>query len=218
MIPAWLTSTRWLLLDVETTGLDPKTDRVLQLAAIQIDDGAIADSLVSLVNPGIDIPPASTAIHGITNEQAQAAPSFSELVPRLYEVSAGRTVLGYNVGFDLEMVRAELERAGMRTKRGGQHADPLVWIKEIDRWEKGPGRHRLETTCARWGVNLPKAHDAQSDALATWDLWRAIVEREHRRFPEDLQDMLQQQARMKREQDADFEAWKARNPKKESAA
>lgn len=45
-----------------------------------------------------------------------------------------------------------------------------------------------------------------------------IVEREHRRFPEDLQDMLQQQARMKREQDADFEAWKARNPKKESAA
>lgn len=50
------------------------------------------------------------------------------------------------------------------------------------------------------------------DALPT------IVEREHRRFPEDLQDMFRQQERMKREQDADFEAWKARNPKKESAA
>lgn len=219
MIPAWLYTTRWLVLDVETTGLDPAADRILQLAAIQVDPGPVfGDAIVSVVNPGIGIPPEATAIHGIDRAATAAAPSFADLVPRLIEVSRGRAVLGYNAAFDMTFIRAELSRAGHKVTGAGQVADPLVWIKEFDRWEKGPGRHKLGATCRRWGVKLEAAHDARADAIAAWDLWVAMVERMHHRFPEDFAAMLGQQGRMARDQEADFQDWKRRNPKKETAA
>lgn len=208
-IPSWLYTTRWLIFDIETTGLDPETDRVVQIAAVCVDGGAITHEWVALVNPGRPIPDAASAIHGITDELVSSAAPFSAIAERLEELARGRVLMGYNASrFDAPFVRAELQRAG-RPVGTRIPVDPLVWLREIDRWVKGAGRHKLEVACRRWGVPVGRAHDALSDCRATWMLFAKLVEQEPDAFPQAWSLLIDTQTRMAKQQNEDFEAYLA---------
>lgn len=112
--------------------------------------------------------------------------------------------------FDAPFLRAALRRLG-RPVRDTVPVDPLVWVRQIDRFVKGPGRHKLEATCRRWGVELDgAAHDALVDCRATWHLMVALVERNPARFPATLAEVLDEQVSMAADQERDFQAFKAR--------
>lgn len=207
----WLTETPFLVFDVETTGLDHDTDEVVQLATVAVDRGEIVDEWCTLVRPSKPIPAEASAIHGITDERVAGAPTFADLAPELARRARGRTLLGYNAAhFDAPFLRAALRRLG-RPVRDTVPVDPLVWVRQIDRYVKGPGRHKLEATCRRWGVELDgAAHDALVDCRATWHLLVALVERNPARFPDTLAEVLDEQVSMAADQERDFQAFKAR--------
>lgn len=106
------------VLDLETTGTNPETDRIIEIAVVSIAPDGTATSWSSLIDPGIPIPSSVTEVHGISNEDVAGAPVFADLAPALVSRLADADLCGYGLRrFDLRMLAAEFDRAGF-------HFDP----------------------------------------------------------------------------------------------
>ncbi|HEY1435819.1 MAG TPA: 3'-5' exonuclease [Thermoanaerobaculia bacterium] len=103
-----------IVFDTETTGTNPRADRIIEIACLKVHPDGRRDQFLRRVNPGIPIPPPSTAIHGIKDADVAAAPRFREIAEELAAFLAGSDLAGYNIaGFDLPVLRAEFLRAGV---------------------------------------------------------------------------------------------------------
>ncbi|MGW1023494.1 exonuclease domain-containing protein [Streptomyces sp. NPDC002577] len=174
--------------DTETTGVDVETDRIVS-AAVVVQDAAGLRARVTrwLVNPGVPVPEAATAVHGLTEDHLQRngrwpAPVMEELARALAEhVAAGRPLVVMNAPFDLTLLDRELRRHRASSLSHYLESSPLcvldprVLDKHLDRYRKG--RRTLTDLCEHYGVVLDGAHDAAADALAALDVVRAIGRR-----------------------------------------
>lgn len=102
-------------IDTETTGLDPRNARIIELAAVKIHRGHVVEdeAFSSLVNPGTTVPEDSRRIHGIGDEDLAGAPDFGAAGPGFNAFVGRRLIIGYAVGFDLAMLGHEFARAGL---------------------------------------------------------------------------------------------------------
>ncbi|BBC37968.1 putative exonuclease [Streptomyces graminofaciens] len=174
--------------DTETTGVDVETDRIVS-AAVVVQDAPGARPRVTrwLVNPGVPMPAAATAVHGLTDERLQRdgrwpAPVMEEMVRELAEQAAhGRPLVVMNAPFDLTLLDRELRRHRASSLDRWfettplQVLDPRVLDKHLDRYRKG--RRTLTDLCAHYEVTLEGAHDAGADALAALEVVRAVGRR-----------------------------------------
>src|SRR5579871_1941705 len=151
------------IVDLETTGTDPASDRITEIAILEVDGFALASRWSTLVNPGTSIPSAIQALTGISNEMAAAAPSFTELTDGLREKLAGRVFVAHNARFDYGFLRREFERAGIRFT-----AKTLCSVRLSRRLYPGRGRHDLDSVIARHGISCHARHRALGDADALW--------------------------------------------------
>ncbi|HVL48919.1 MAG TPA: 3'-5' exonuclease [Candidatus Thermoplasmatota archaeon] len=158
---------RIVAFDTETTGTDPEKDRIVEITLLPIGGSA----RTFRVNPGVPIPEAATAVHGITDADVSEAPPFAAVAAEVQGLIADATLLGYNSrGFDTLILDRELRRAGER-------GIDLATVQEIDVYRMW---HALEPrtlagAALRWlGVEHAKAHDAKADVEMTLDVWRAM--------------------------------------------
>ena len=157
----------YTVIDVETTGLSPKTgDRVVEIAVVYVSDsGDIQDRWSTLVNPQRDVGP--TRIHGITASDVLDAPTFAEIAPYVLRAINGRVVAAHNAPFDLRFLAHELVRSGVPLEQL-----PLSGLCTMQ-WSKSylqsPSR-KLVDCCAAADIPLTLAHSAAADALAAAQL------------------------------------------------
>ncbi|BET51262.1 MULTISPECIES: 3'-5' exonuclease [Streptomyces] len=174
--------------DTETTGVDTETDRIVSAALVVQDAPGLRPRVTRwLVNPGVPVPEAATAVHGLTEEHVQRhgrwpAPVMYEIAEALAEQArAGRPLVVMNAPFDLTLLDRELRRhrassLGRWLERTSLHVlDPRVLDKHLDRYRKG--RRTLTDLCAHYGVDLEGAHDAAADAQAALEVVRAVGRR-----------------------------------------
>ena len=157
--------------DLETTGTDVATDRIVQIGLIRVEPDGTRLSFESLVDPGRPIPPEATAVHGITDAQVAGQPTFVQLVDRVMDLLEGADLAGYNsLGFDLPLLMEECERAGrpLRTE-GRRHVDAM---RIFHRMEPRDLTAALRFYC---GQELTDAHSALADATATLEVIDAQV-------------------------------------------
>ena len=159
------------VLDVESTGLDVVSDRIIEIAVVRCDpDGTIRDRWSTLVDPGRD--PGPTEIHGIHAEDLRGAPSFAEIVPTLREQLHAACFTAHNLPFDAAFIENELARVD---------AEPLqgfgLCTLELARAAR-PGRHRynLSSLAEEMGIPHPEAHRALADATVTAEVLRYLLE------------------------------------------
>jgi DNA polymerase-3 subunit epsilon len=166
----------WAVIDVETSGFKPGSARVISLAVLALDaDGRVEQSVVSLLNPGVD--PGPTHIHGLTAEMLEDQPQFSEIVGDVVELVRGRTLVAHNVAFDYGFLAAEAELADVELP-----IDSVMCTVELARrLELGTDNLRLETLAAHWGVTQRRAHDAFDDAVVLTDVLAASLQRARER-------------------------------------
>ncbi|MFE0511710.1 3'-5' exonuclease [Streptomyces sp. NPDC058964] len=174
--------------DTETTGVDVETDRIVS-AAVVVQDAPGARPRVTrwLVNPGVPVPEAATAVHGLTEEHLQRngrwpAPVVFEIAEELAEHAAmHRPLVVMNAPFDLTLLDRELRRHRASSLDRWFESSPLLVLdprvldKHLDRYRKG--RRTLTDLCEHYGVTLEGAHDAGADALAALDVVRAVGRR-----------------------------------------
>ncbi|CAL9636173.1 MULTISPECIES: 3'-5' exonuclease [Streptomyces] len=174
--------------DTETTGVDTEADRIVSAALVVQDAPGLRPRVTRwLVNPGVPVPEAATAVHGLTEEHVQRhgrwpAPVMYEIAEALAEQArAGRPLVVMNAPFDLTLLDRELRRhrassLGRWLERTSLHVlDPRVLDKHLDRYRKG--RRTLTDLCAHYGVELEGAHDAAADAQAALEVVRAVGRR-----------------------------------------
>ena len=164
------------MIDVETSGFRPSSARVISLAMLALDaEGHVEQSVVSLLNPGVD--PGPTHVHGLTAEMLEDQPQFSEIVGDVVELVRGRTLVAHNVAFDYGFLVAEAELADVELP-----IDNVMCTLELARrLELGIDNLRLETLAAYWGVTQRRPHDAFDDAVVLTDVLAAALQRARER-------------------------------------
>ena len=202
----------WVAIDTETTGMDPAEARVIEIACVWLEADGSVGRKSWLVDPGRPIPAEAVAVHGITDEAVRGKPAFAAIAHELLEALEARVPVAYNADFDRAFLLAELGRAGVlgaRTppavRRGVEWIDPLVWARELFKYEKG---FSLGEMCARVGVSLATAHRATDDAEAALGLLQDFLR--DTRVPRGYAAFLQEQRRLARLQGDDRNRWRAR--------
>lgn len=176
-------------LDLETTGLSPRTDRVVEVAVVRLDlNGAVVSEFCTLVNPQRDVGP--TRIHGLRARDVAAAPRFADVAGQVLDHLAGRLPVGHNLPFDLRFLDAELGRLGARLPAG---LPGLCTMRLAGSYLDGLAGRTLAACCAAADVPLTQAHCALADARAVAGLL-AVYARCHATLPPEWTDGLRHAA------------------------
>ncbi len=170
--------------DTETTGVDVDHDRIVTAALVRRTTSGTQITRW-LIDPGIEIPQAATAVHGVTTEHArthgrQPSQALEEIAATLASAATnGEPIVAFNASYDLTLLSAELRRHGLATlpERVGHRRtvvlDPLVLDRHLDRYRRG--KRRLVDVCAHYGVSAEGLHSADADVIATLDVLGAMA-------------------------------------------
>jgi len=153
------------VVDIETTGLHPGADRVVEISVVRIEPGGGPTlALDTLVNPNRRV--AATEIHGITDDDVSDAPTFDDIAGNVAQALSGAVVAGYNVYFDVRFLEDEFRRVRLR------QTPPHVCLMYM-RPMLGLGRKCcLADACKAHGIRHEEAHTAAFDAMAGAGLWQ----------------------------------------------
>ena len=150
-----------IVLDTETTGLDYTKEKMVEFAAVRLENGKIKDEFQTLINPHQHIRKSSIAIHGITQEMVEDAPSEEEAMPKIMEFIGDYPIVAHNAIFDY----AFLNEASLRVF-GKELTNPRVDTQQMFR-EIYPDleSHGLEALTKRFHVELTNHHRAMADTM-----------------------------------------------------
>ena len=164
-----------VVLDTETTGLDVAQARIVQISAVRVAGGRVlADQTFdALVNPGVSIPPATTAVHGITDAMVATAPPFADIRPAFDRFRGDAVLIGQSIGFDLAVLLRETRRAGHRWQPP-RFLDTKLLAAALD---PEAGEQGLDALAAALGVPITDRHRALGDALVTAEIFVRLLPR-----------------------------------------
>ena len=161
-------------IDTETTGLDPRSARLLQIAAIRMSGGEIrhGESYTSLVNPGVPVPPASTAIHGISDTDLVGVPGFGQVWAEFDAFTGALVLVGYRTGFDITTLKKECALAGIPWRER-----QWLCVQTLSRLVAPASLaiDSLEGLCEWLGVTIEGRHTALGDARAAVGIWAGLI-------------------------------------------
>lgn len=159
--------------DIESTGLNVGTDRIVELALLKIDPSGNKTLKVYRVNPGMPIPPEATRIHGIIDEDVKDSPLFSAIAGEVAALIRGCDLGGYNSDkFDIPMLAEEFARADYDIDL---KENKFVDVQAIF-FQKEP-RHLAAAYKFYCNKDLVAAHSAKADVEATWEILQAQLDR-----------------------------------------
>jgi DNA polymerase-3 subunit epsilon len=161
----------FVVVDLETTGGSALFDRVLEVAAIRMQNGVVQDRFECLVEPGMPIPPFVTRITGINAGLVRGKPAFDSLLPDLRTLLDGAVLVAHNVAFDGNFLASAFRRVG--TPWDGEK---LCTLRMARRLIPGLHSYRLDSLCAFLGFTFVQRHRAGPDAEATLHLLRHLLE------------------------------------------
>lgn len=163
-----------VVLDVESTGKDRAVDQVIELCLRFESEAAEAEVCTWRIQPAIAIHPEATAVHGITAADLVGCPSFADLVAEIRSrLEAVDVIVGYNVGFDLDMLQAEFSRA----RQPPLDLSKIAIVDVLRLWHHVEPRTLVAAHEKFCGEPLEDAHRADADVAATARVLSAMVAR-----------------------------------------
>ena len=168
-------------IDVETTGLSPYSDRIVELSILKIHPDGAEEYKSHRVNPGVPIPAEATAVHGITDSDVAGEPVFQRYAKSVRDFLEDCDIAGFNViKFDLPCLETEFARANVEfSRRGRQLVDSKVIYHQRDPRDL---RAAYRKYC---GKEMEGAHSAEEDAKATAEVLYGQLEM-HQDLPRDV--------------------------------
>lgn len=164
------------VVDCETTGLDPTTDRIIECAIILLDgQGVEENAWSSLVNPRISV--RASFVHGLYDGDVADAPFFEDIAEQVMSLLAGRAFVAHNANFDAGFLEASLKRAGIDFSIPPARR---VCTMELSKIYLPEGRHSLQAAAERAGIEQQPEHRALADARIAADLLRCYMSAEAR--------------------------------------
>jgi DNA polymerase III epsilon subunit family exonuclease len=197
---------RWIdlplaAIDVETTGLEPEEDRIIEIGIVHFESGEVQDVYGQLIDPDMPLPEEVSELTGITEDDLEGKPTFDEIAGEVADELAGEGIVAYNLDFDRSFVQAELERHGQNWPDEAPTFDPLVFARQFfkDRRSK-----TLEEIAGELGIPLEDAHRATADAEVAGHVLYEFADR----LPEQLDDLMVLQAQWEQSQAQERASWR----------
>ncbi|MBK9142180.1 MAG: WYL domain-containing protein [Candidatus Melainabacteria bacterium] len=159
--------------DVETTGLSPVAQRLVEISGVKFGPGSGEEPAIfsRLINPECPIPREVQRIHGITDEMVREEPTFREVIPEFIEFVGDCILMAHNAPFDVEFVRVSLARLGMPFPKN-KVVDTLVMSREL--LPDAP-RHQLKTVVELLGLPAGDYHRALADSVHVRDVFLKLT-------------------------------------------
>lgn len=161
----------FVAVDIETTGLNPVTDKILEIGALKIENGNIVDTFSELVNPDMEIPERIIELTGINDEMVKNCPDISCVIKKFVEFCDKDVLLGHNLKFDYSFIVEKAAENGMKFKKNG--LDTLTMAK---RHLKDLDSRKLDYLCSYYGIKDEEHHRAFNDARVTVELYRILAD------------------------------------------
>lgn len=163
---------KYVVFDLETTGLNPQYDYITEIGAVLVENSEIVDTFERLVRPKKKIPDKVAELTGITNEMVAEAKSINLVLPQFLEFIGNNVLVGHNVDFDSKFISAACQRFNLPYKN--KVCDTLeLSSRTLPDLED----HKLGTVCRELGITNESAHRASSDAAATMQVFEALRSR-----------------------------------------
>ncbi len=159
----------YVAVDLETTGLNPKTDKIIEIAAIKVTGGRIAEEKTTFVNPHQLLDERITGLTGIEDAMLTDAPDIGQVIGEYVEFTDGLPLLGHNILFDYSFLKHAAVNCGLEFERKGLDTLRLCRAFMPEELSKSLG-----PVCAYFQVGLKCAHRAMGDAQAAHALYQAI--------------------------------------------
>lgn len=178
----------YVCIDLETTGLDPKRDRIIEIGAVKVEDGQESGTFTTFVNPGRQLDERIVALTGIRDDMLQDAPLIEEVLPEVFDFIGERVLLGHSVLFDYSFLKRAAVNHEMEFEKSGIDTLKIArkYLSELE-------SRSLPFLCKYF--NIPhEAHRALEDAKATIGLYQKLrglfYEKEESENTEDPQKSL----------------------------
>lgn len=169
----------YVTLDLETTGLEPRKDRIIEIGAVKVQDGMVTGEYATLVNPRMEIPERITALTGISDEMVQGKPYVREALEGLLEFCGNLPLLGHNLMFDYSFVKHNAVNLDMDFEKEGMDTLKLSRILLPDL----PSRS-LQNLRVHYQIPQGDAHRALEDARTTYKLYERLRQEYEEQNPE----------------------------------
>lgn len=173
-----------VVFDIESTGVVPQRDRIVEIAVLKITPDGESRNTVRRLNPQMPIPPGATAIHGISDADVAACPVFADIADKLLDYLEGCDLAGYNIqGFDIPLLENEFKRVGLDLRTSERRI--------IDAYTLFCKLYPRTLTAAYkffCGKDLEGAHGAAADTAATWEVLLGQLEK-HPELPREISEL-----------------------------
>lgn len=167
----------YVIIDIETTGGNSRTDRITEIAIYKHDGTRVVDEFVTLVNPECRIPYYISELTGINDSMVAHAPKFYEVARRVVEITEGCIFVAHNAKFDYHFIRNEFKALGYDYRR-----KTLCTVQLSRKYLPGHKSYSLGKLCKALGIDLTRHHRAAADASATVDLFEMLLEKDGNQF------------------------------------
>lgn len=150
----------FVVFDLETTGLSPSLDRIVEIGAVKYQDGKILDRFSTMVDPLMKIPAEASAINGITQAMVDGQPTIETALPQFLNFAKGTILVAHNAAFDVGFVRNSMARVGLGLLQNDFLDTKAMAQKAL------PGRksYALQNLAADLGIKALEAHRAVDDS------------------------------------------------------
>lgn len=159
----------YVVLDLETTGLNPKYDRILEIGALKIEEEEIVGTFQKLINPQMQIPYRVQELTGITQVMAEEGEDMDTSVKEFLDFCGDCPLLGHNVIFDYSFVKFKAVNMGYQFEK--MAVDTLKIARTA---LPGLPSRRLTSLCEHYQIDQEQAHRALDDATNTWKLYQRL--------------------------------------------
>lgn len=163
----------YVVVDIETTGLDPKADEMIEIGAVQIADGQAVETFHRLIRPSKKLPEAITDLTGITNEMVKSAPSLDDVLPDFLAFLGDHVMVAHNLSFDQSFIQQKCESIGHTLLR----ADGLCTLTLSRILFPSLSNYRLENVARSVGAEIEETHRGLSDAMLAAKVLQALEEK-----------------------------------------
>ena len=164
----------YVVLDIETTGTSLEKDEIIEIGALKVESGAVTEEFSMLIRINGEIPVEIQKLTGITEQELQSmGRPLEEVLEKLFEFAWNRIIVGHNVAFDYNFIRAACRKMKLEMRLGTASRDTLALSR---RKIKGVGSYQLEALMKHLGYEVSNAHRALADCYLTWQLYQKLNE------------------------------------------
>lgn len=161
----------FVCLDCETTGLDPKEDRIIEVAMQKFTFENTLDSFETLIDPECPINPASTLIHHITDAMVQGKPKIPEVLPRVFEILSSHILIGHGITNDIAFLHKAAERHQIPHKL---HTQRYIDTLRLARLYGESPTNSLEMLRKHFNISEEGAHRAMNDVVVNIEVFKYL--------------------------------------------